>query len=97
MVDTFRSTASEINKAKIGQTHLVLVDTVSKRSTKDLSGRNDQNNIVVFPWIEVPNINNQNKVELPEIGVYVAWKIISLTSQSLKAQPLYKCTISSFN
>jgi len=97
MVDTFRNTASELNKTKIGQTHLVLIDTVSKRSTSDLSGRNDQNNIVIFPRVELPNIDNQNKNEMPQIGEYVACKIVSSTSQSLKAQPLYKCSLKTFN
>ncbi len=37
------------NLADINKIHRVLVENVSKRSDKDLSGRNDQNKIVVFP------------------------------------------------
>lgn len=37
------------NEAYIGQTVRVLVDSVSKKSNEDLSGRNDQNIKVVFP------------------------------------------------
>ncbi|MCX6274308.1 MAG: radical SAM protein, partial [Bacteroidetes bacterium] len=37
------------NLADINKVHRVLVENVSKRSDKDLSGRNDQNKIVVFP------------------------------------------------
>lgn len=97
MVNTFRTTAHDLNKTKIGQTHLVLIDTISKRSIDDLSGRNDYNNIVVFPKIELPNLNDENRYEMPQIGDYVACKIISTTSQSLRAEPLYKCNIKSFN
>ena len=37
------------NMADLNKVHRVLVENVSKRSDKDLSGRNDQNKIVVFP------------------------------------------------
>ncbi len=37
------------NLADINKVHRVLVENVSKRSDKHLSGRNDQNKIVVFP------------------------------------------------
>jgi tRNA-2-methylthio-N6-dimethylallyladenosine synthase len=33
----------------IGQTYKVLIDGFSKRSEADLKGRNDQNQLVVFP------------------------------------------------
>ena len=33
----------------IGQTCVVLAEAVSKRSEENLQGRNDQNQIVVFP------------------------------------------------
>lgn len=39
----------ENNQKMIGKVVNVLIDSVSKKSDMDLSGRNDQNNIVVFP------------------------------------------------
>jgi tRNA-2-methylthio-N6-dimethylallyladenosine synthase len=39
----------ENNLKMIGKVVTVLIDSVSKKSEMDLSGRNDQNNIVVFP------------------------------------------------
>lgn len=39
----------ERNQRHIGQVHRVLVEGRSKRSQEDLSGRNDQNKVVVFP------------------------------------------------
>lgn len=39
----------ENNQKMIGKVVTVLIDSVSKKSEMDLCGRNDQNNIVVFP------------------------------------------------
>ncbi len=46
----FQNSISLANKqAYIGQTYKVLIDGFSKRSEDDLKGRNDQNQLVVFP------------------------------------------------
>ncbi|MEZ5024701.1 MAG: TRAM domain-containing protein [Chitinophagales bacterium] len=37
------------NKRDVGKVHKVLVERVSKKSEDDLSGRNDQYKMVVFP------------------------------------------------
>ena len=112
ILDTFRTLATKLNASKINQTHLVLIDKLSKRSTEDYSGRNDHNTIVVFPKIPVPHFENlidyKNyynskslqvyvKKSLPQIGDYVACKILSATSQSLKAEPLYTCKLQTFH
>jgi tRNA-2-methylthio-N6-dimethylallyladenosine synthase len=39
----------ELNKKQIGKVVEVLVEKNSKKSDNDLSGRDDQNNMVVFP------------------------------------------------
>jgi tRNA-2-methylthio-N6-dimethylallyladenosine synthase len=39
----------ENNQKMIGKVVRVLIDSVSKKSEMDLCGRNDQNNIIVFP------------------------------------------------
>ncbi len=44
-----RDLSLERNKLAIGQVHKVLVEGFSKRSEEYLSGRNDQNKMVVFP------------------------------------------------
>jgi len=59
------------NLRDIGKTFEVLVEGVSKRSTEDLSGRNSQNKVVVFPK------RNFKK------GDYVNVEIIDCTSATL--------------
>ena len=102
MVNTFRESASQLNNAKIGETHLVLVDIISKRSTQELSGRNDRNNIVVFPRQEISVLNSEGQIfseqkSVPQIGDYVACKILSATSQSLRAEPLFITKLTHFH
>lgn len=48
MLEVFRQTATDLNRSKIGQTHLVLIEQISKRSLNDFSGRNDNNTLVNF-------------------------------------------------
>jgi tRNA A37 methylthiotransferase MiaB len=95
MVHVFRKCASDLNELKHNEVHLVLVDMISKRSNEYLSGRNDQNVIVIFPKREVNNVDTM-RLEMPQIGDYVACRIVSSTSQSLKAEPLFLCTLNSF-
>jgi len=59
------------NKADIGKTFKVLIESVSKKSADQLSGRNSQNKMVVFP-------RKQYK-----IGDYVIVKITNCTSATL--------------
>jgi len=49
VIDLQRIHALKSNEADIGKVHKVLVEGLSKRSDDDLSGRNDQNKVVVFP------------------------------------------------
>jgi tRNA-2-methylthio-N6-dimethylallyladenosine synthase len=49
MIALQRDLSLERNKRHLGQVQRVLVEGFSKRSEADLSGRNDQNKIVVFP------------------------------------------------
>ncbi len=59
------------NQADIGKTYRILVEKRSKRSEKDMCGRNDQNKMVVFP------------AENIKAGDYVNVKITSATSATL--------------
>ncbi|TAE32508.1 MAG: tRNA (N6-isopentenyl adenosine(37)-C2)-methylthiotransferase MiaB [Cytophagales bacterium] len=62
------------NQRHVGQVQRVLVEGVSKRSEKDLFGRNDQNKVVVFPR------GNHQK------GDYVNVLVTECSSATLKGQ-----------
>ena len=49
IIDLQQIHSAERNKRGIGRVHKVLVENFSKRSKEDLSGRNDQNQVVIFP------------------------------------------------
>ncbi|RNA35061.1 CDK5 regulatory subunit-associated 1 [Brachionus plicatilis] len=110
MVEVFRQTAAELNKSKIGQTHLVLIDQISKRSKSDYSGRNDNNTLVNFEKREIFQIENWDDLvklkngedhllekKVPTIGDYVACRLTSATSQSFRAEPVFMCKLQTFN
>lgn len=112
ILDTFRTLATQLNISKINQTHLVLTDKLSKRSDEDYSGRNDHNTIVVFSKSPVPHFDSlvdyknyfnsktlqaNMKKSLPQVGDYVACKILSATSQSMRGKPLFSCKLQTFN
>ena len=46
----FREEAQKLNMAQIGQIQLILVEGVSKRSERDLAGRNDRNTKVILQY-----------------------------------------------
>ncbi|CAF0763925.1 unnamed protein product [Brachionus calyciflorus] len=110
MVDVFRETATNLNKSKIGETHLVLIDQISKRSQSDYSGRNDNNTLVNFGKKELPILEDLNDLyklkngnenflnkNVPNIGDYVACKLTSATSQSFRAEPVFICKLQTFD
>jgi tRNA-N(6)-(isopentenyl)adenosine-37 thiotransferase enzyme MiaB len=97
ITNAFRNCALEVNRSNIGETHLVLVEGVSKRSDEDLAGRNDNNTTVIFGKCELQLKNDGlNLKRLPQIGDYVACKIVNASSQTLRAEPLYLCTLKDF-
>ena len=49
VIDLQRKHATESNEACIGKTVKVLIESTSKKSNLDFSGRNDENCKVVFP------------------------------------------------
>ncbi|KAA9346107.1 tRNA (N6-isopentenyl adenosine(37)-C2)-methylthiotransferase MiaB [Adhaeribacter soli] len=49
IIDKQRETSLNRNKLDIGKVHKVLVEGFSKKSEEHLSGRNDQNKMVIFP------------------------------------------------
>ncbi len=104
MLETFRSHATKLNQSKLNEIHLVLVDQISKRSTNDLSGRNDNNTLVIFEKYELPFINNANEFQnghlkrvMPKVGDYVACRLTSATSQSFRGVPLFTSNLQTFD
>jgi MiaB/RimO family radical SAM methylthiotransferase len=87
LIDTHQRIASEENSARIGEEHVVLVEKRSKRSDKDLSGRNDGNIKVIFPDVLVPSDSTGREVKMAP-GDYVIVKIAGASSYSLKGIPL---------
>lgn len=69
----------------------------SKRSDKELYGRNDANIKVIIPATSIP-INRSNNLSLQEIipGDFVAVDIQSSNSQVLKGVPLYHTKLTEF-
>ena len=51
VVEAFRAEALKLNKSRIGEKHLVLVEGNSKKSDEALVGRNDAFVKVVFPKV----------------------------------------------
>lgn len=71
----------ERNQKEIGNRHLVLVESTSKRSDEQFSGRTDTNKMVVFDRRDF------------EIGDYVEVEITDATSATLLAKPIKKSSI----
>ncbi len=74
IIDLQQELSYQSNLADIGKTFEVLVENFSKKSQKDLSGRNSQNKVVVFPRHNF------------KPGDYVNVRIISCTTGTLKGE-----------
>ncbi|XP_022081875.1 CDK5 regulatory subunit-associated protein 1-like [Acanthaster planci] len=94
-----RDGMGEANAAQLGQRQLVLIEGVSKRSDKDLVGRNDGNIKVVLPDTKVLNCLKSDASDSSSMkpGDYVAVHIDSCNSQVLKGTPLYHTTLKEFH
>lgn len=97
MMSLYRREAEKLNQAQIGQQHLVLVEGPSKRSVKDMAGRNDGNTKVIFPAVEIPDSQYSQTLRSIKPGDYVVVQISSATSQVLKGIPLYHSLLSKFS
>jgi tRNA-2-methylthio-N6-dimethylallyladenosine synthase len=74
IIDMQQELSYRSNLADVGKTFEVLIERFSKKSQKELSGRNSQNKIVVFPRL---NFNP---------GDYVNVRITSCTTATLKGE-----------
>jgi tRNA-2-methylthio-N6-dimethylallyladenosine synthase len=72
------------NKEEVGRRHLVLVESTSKKSDDQLSGRTDTNKMVVF----------DRKDFKP--GDYVEVEVTDTTSATLIADPIRKTTLTEY-
>ncbi|CAG9857027.1 unnamed protein product [Phyllotreta striolata] len=95
MIKHFRRHAEGINRSQIGRKHLILIEGPSKRSENFLQGRNDQNVKVIVPAVPLPDANGFNSNGIKR-GEYVAVRVNSANSQTLKADPLYKTSLKEF-
>ncbi|XP_069688767.1 CDK5RAP1-like protein [Periplaneta americana] len=96
MMSLFRREAEKLNQAQIGQQQLVLVEGPSKRSLKDMAGRNDGNIKVIFPAEMIPESEDSQELKSIKPGDYVVVQINSANSQVLKGTPLYHSSLSKF-
>ncbi|KRT81134.1 hypothetical protein AMK59_5777, partial [Oryctes borbonicus] len=97
MVHLHRSIVKTLNRQKIGQLQLLLVEGRSKRSKLHLAGRNDANIKVIFPNGEIPVQESSGLCRGVKPGDYIVVQINDITSQVLKGIPLYHTTLTEFN
>ncbi|XP_058989515.1 LOW QUALITY PROTEIN: mitochondrial tRNA methylthiotransferase CDK5RAP1 [Mustela lutreola] len=93
LITVFREEATKANMTSVGCTQLVLVEGHSKRSASDLCGRNDGNLKVIFPDVEMEDVNNSEVRVRAQPGDYVLVKITSTSSQTLKGHVLCRTTL----
>jgi len=84
IIEQQMSIQEELNKAQIGERHLVLIEGTSKRSDKQLCGRTDTNKMVVFDRHDLQK------------GEYVEVEITNCTSATLMADVIGKSSIAEF-
>lgn len=86
-----RESALTHNLTLVGNTELVLIEGPSKRSPSELVGKADCGVKVI-----VDSTNIKNTSEQLAAGDYVAVKITSATSQTVRGHPLYRTTLQNF-
>jgi len=74
IIDLQQELSNRSNLADVGKTFEILVESFSKKSGKELSGRNSQNKVVVFPKHDF------------KPGDYVEVKITSCTTATLRGE-----------
>uniref|UniRef100_A0A8D2Q318 Mitochondrial tRNA methylthiotransferase CDK5RAP1 n=1 Tax=Varanus komodoensis TaxID=61221 RepID=A0A8D2Q318_VARKO len=89
----FREEAARANAAAVGRRQVVLVEGHSKRSTRDLCGRNDGNVKVIFPDVEVEDGTGSGATVRAQPGDYVLVEISSANSQTLRGTPLRRTSL----
>ncbi|TRY82614.1 hypothetical protein DNTS_032566 [Danionella cerebrum] len=93
----YREEAEKVNLTLVGCKQLVLVEGDSKRSSEELSGRNDGNIKVIFPKKNVPVRPEGNQMVPIKPGDYVLVEITSANSQSLRGLALHHSSVNEQN
>lgn len=84
-----------LNLTQVGSTQLILIEGNGKK-VDTLIGRNEKNNVVFVPDVEVSEDRLFSGVRKMEAGDYVAVKIIDANKHSLQATPLYHTNLTTF-
>eukprot|EP01103_Thecamoeba_quadrilineata_P005199 TRINITY_DN15025_c0_g1_i1.p1 TRINITY_DN15025_c0_g1~~TRINITY_DN15025_c0_g1_i1.p1 ORF type:complete len:610 (-),score=128.42 TRINITY_DN15025_c0_g1_i1:19-1848(-) len=102
VISTFYDVSNKQNQLEIGKTHIVLIDKVSRRSTKHFVGRTDTNKKVILEAIEVDHDhfetdanasgNGHGKAAI-KIGDFVRCVITSASAVSLFGTALARTTL----
>ncbi|XP_077284478.1 CDK5RAP1-like protein [Arctopsyche grandis] len=95
MMEVYNRNATMLNLAQIGSTQLILIEGCAKK-VDTLIGRNEGNNIVFVPDVEVPEDCLSSGGRKMGAGDYVAVKIIDGRTHNLKATPLYHTSLATF-
>ncbi|CAB3252874.1 unnamed protein product [Arctia plantaginis] len=93
MIDIYKRKCQLLNEAEIGNTHLVLVEGVARKSDKIL-GRNELYLRVAFDQTAIPSEDGGRREVKP--GDYVAVEIVGARSATLLGVPLYHTSLSEF-
>ncbi|CAB3230251.1 unnamed protein product [Arctia plantaginis] len=93
MIDIYKRKCQLLNEAEIGNTHLVLVEGVARKSDKIL-GRNELYLRVAFDQTAIPSEDGGRREVKP--GDYVAVEIVGARSATLLGVPLYHTSLSAF-
>ncbi|KAM3957502.1 CDK5RAP1-like protein [Aphomia sociella] len=93
MIEFYRRKSQLLNEAEIGNTHLVLVEGVTKK-TGQILGRNELYIKVVFDQTEILAEDGGKRAVTP--GDFVAVKIVGAKSSVLNGIPLYHTSIRDF-
>lgn len=97
VVELFNAGAREGNEQEVGREHLVLVDSLSKRSESEWAGRTDNNKRVVFARRPLPAAAGCSEERELQPGDYVAVRISqALSPNTLRGEPLARTSIAEF-
>ncbi|KAJ6645888.1 CDK5RAP1-like protein [Pseudolycoriella hygida] len=92
MVQIYRDGAAERNAMFVGKHQQILIEGVSKKSPKDLYGRNDANIKIIIPSTEIPTCPDDVSTRKGiKPGDLVMVNVTESNSQVLKGEALYHC------
>lgn len=96
VVELFNAGARAANEEEVGREHLVMVDSLSKRSEEEWAGRTDNNKRVVFARRPVV-MNGSSQQSQLQPGDYVAVRITqAISANTLRGEPLVRTSIAEF-